>query len=316
MIQTTAALPAGDMHPPNQALQLEWFYMSFHKEDRAKYVESSRRLADEMLESLTEYFDNIFNSQVADGSLAKKCERQIKLCVRRKMRHELCKRYNEKVRQVTEQRYGGDGCHNKWPDKYRCSNFKWQDCGNRNRCDTYDKCDKKRDDKTPPDHSNKAFKPCSVHGPKNKHTSKECYKNPRNDKCQLQDKKRPHEAHHNNACYTSNDDELHSSTDTPVPSEDPASASSKSKKDHKDENYHLHVSKKLKAGCHVPCKSDHQRQRSEFQLSEKGKKRETPPTFLDNGLNFMDTVLMGLDSMDDVVLKGPDDVANPFDFTL
>jgi hypothetical protein len=38
------ALPAGDMHPPNQALQLEWFYMSFNQEDRAKYVESSRRL--------------------------------------------------------------------------------------------------------------------------------------------------------------------------------------------------------------------------------------------------------------------------------
>jgi hypothetical protein len=30
----------------------------------------------------------------------------------------------------------------------------------------------------------------------------------------------------------------------------------------------------------------------------------------------MDTVLMGLDSMDDAVLKGPDDVTNPFDFNL
>jgi hypothetical protein len=42
--------------------------MSFHKEDRAKYVESSRRLFEEMLESLAEYFDNIFNTEVADGS--------------------------------------------------------------------------------------------------------------------------------------------------------------------------------------------------------------------------------------------------------
>jgi hypothetical protein len=41
MIRMAEALPGGDMHPPNQALQLEWFYMSFHKEDRAKYVESS-----------------------------------------------------------------------------------------------------------------------------------------------------------------------------------------------------------------------------------------------------------------------------------
>jgi hypothetical protein len=211
-----------------------------------------------MLESLAEYFDNIFNSQVADGSLAKKRKCQIKQRVRREMRHELCKRYNEKVRQVTEQCYGGDGCHNKWPDKYRRSNFKWQDHGKRDRCDTYDKHDKKLDDKTPPDCSNKAFKPCSVHRPKSKHTSEECYKNPRNNKRQLQDKKHPHDAHHNNTCYTSDDDESPSSMDTLVPSEDPASASSKSEKDHEDENYHLHVSKKMKAGCHVPCKSDHQ----------------------------------------------------------
>ncbi len=80
--------------------------------------------------------------------------------------------------------------------------------------------------------------------------------------------------HHNKARYTSNDDESRSSMDTPVPSEDPASASSKSKKDHKDENCHPHVSKKMKAGCHVPCKSDHQWQRSKFQLSQKGKKEK------------------------------------------
>jgi hypothetical protein len=41
-------------------------------------------------------------------------------------------------------------------------------------------------------------------------------------------------------------------------------------------------------------------------LSQKGKKREMPPTFLDNDLGFTDTVLMGLDSMDDAALKGPD----------
>jgi hypothetical protein len=34
------ALPAGDMQLPNMVLQLEWFYMSFHSEDQAKYVES------------------------------------------------------------------------------------------------------------------------------------------------------------------------------------------------------------------------------------------------------------------------------------
>ncbi len=65
------ALPAGDMHPPNQVLQLEWLYMSFHKEDRAKYIKSGQRLSNETLESVAEYFKNIFNLEVADGSLAK-----------------------------------------------------------------------------------------------------------------------------------------------------------------------------------------------------------------------------------------------------
>ncbi len=47
--------------------------------------------------------------------------------------------------------------------------------------------------------------------------------------------------------------------------------------------------------------------------SQKGKKKETFPSFLDNDLYFTDTVLMGLSSID-ADLKRPDDVTNPFDF--
>jgi hypothetical protein len=65
MIPTVEALPAGDMHPPNKVLQLKWFDMSFHKEDRAKYLESSQHFSNEMLDSVAEYFENIFNLQVA-----------------------------------------------------------------------------------------------------------------------------------------------------------------------------------------------------------------------------------------------------------
>ncbi len=71
MIRMAEALPAGDMHPPNKVLQLEWFYMPFHKEDRAKYVKSSQGLSDKTLQSVAEYSKNIFDLQVADGSLAK-----------------------------------------------------------------------------------------------------------------------------------------------------------------------------------------------------------------------------------------------------
>ncbi len=71
----------------------------------------------------------------------------------------------------------------------------------------------------------------------------------------------------------------------------------------------------MKARRHVPCKSDHWWQSTTSQSNQKGKKGETSPTFLDNDLNFTDTLLMGLDSMD-ADLKGPDDVVNPFDFNL
>jgi hypothetical protein len=174
---------------------------------------------------------------------------------------------------------------------------------------------KKQEDRNPSDCGNKVFKPCSTHGPKSKHTSEECYKNPKNlNKHQTHDKKRQYEAHHNNAGYTSDNNELHISANTPVPSEDPASAFSKSKT-HEDENYHLHVDKKLKAGSHVPCKSDHQQHKGKSQTSQKGKKGEMPPTFLDDDLNFMDTILMGLNSMD-ADLNRPDDITNPLDFNM
>jgi hypothetical protein len=89
----------------------------------------------------------------------------------------------------------------------------------------------------------------------------------------------------------------------------------RAKKTHEGENYHLHIDKKMKAGSHVSCKSDHQQHGTKAQLSQKGKKGETPPTFLDDDLDFMDTVLMGLNSKD-ADLNRPDDVMNPFNFDM
>jgi hypothetical protein len=124
MIWTAEALPAGDMHPPNKSLQLEWFYMCFHKEDRAKYIESIRHLSNQMLKSVAEYFKNIFNLQVADGSLARKCKRQIEQCVRREVHHELHQRFDEKVRRVMERPHRGDDRHNRGGNKYYRHNYK------------------------------------------------------------------------------------------------------------------------------------------------------------------------------------------------
>jgi hypothetical protein len=90
------------MQPPNKALQLEWLYMSFHSEDRTKYVESGQRPCNKSLESVAEYSEYIFNLQVADGSLAKKIERQIEHHMKREMRQALRRQYNKKVCHITE----------------------------------------------------------------------------------------------------------------------------------------------------------------------------------------------------------------------
>ncbi len=96
------------------------------------------------------------------------------------MCHKLRKQYDEKVCRVMEQRHRGDSRHSRWGNKYYHHNYKWQDCNHSGCHSNYDKHKKKQEDRTPSDCGNKAFKPCSMHGPKSKHTSEECYKNPKN----------------------------------------------------------------------------------------------------------------------------------------
>ncbi len=66
-------------------------------------------------------------------------------------------------------------------------------------------------------------------------------------------------------------------------------------------------------GYRVPHKSDHQEHRRKSKLSQKGKKKETSPTFLYDDLDFTDIILMGINSID-TDLKRPDDVMNLFNF--
>ncbi len=62
MLRSAEALLAGNMPAPNDALKIEWFYMSFHQEDHNRYLESGQRLCDETLATVSKYFDNIYNS--------------------------------------------------------------------------------------------------------------------------------------------------------------------------------------------------------------------------------------------------------------
>ena len=60
-------LPEGDLEKPATSLSVEWFYMTFHRTDRAEYVRSGRKLCNEMLKLLAEYFESIYNSRLSEG---------------------------------------------------------------------------------------------------------------------------------------------------------------------------------------------------------------------------------------------------------
>ena len=102
------------------------------------------------------------------------------------------------------------------------------------------------------------------------------------------------------------------STDA-VPNDNKASASCDD--NNEDKNYQLHFDKKFEGRlccCGSLRKTDHRRP----SRVKRAKRKRRFLHFWTTISDFVETVLMGLDSMDGAVLKGPDDVTNPFDFNL
>jgi hypothetical protein len=72
MLHITKLLPEGDIPEPNATLQVQWFYMSFHCSDCAECVRSGRKLGDETLQALVEYFESIFLAPFSNGLIQRK----------------------------------------------------------------------------------------------------------------------------------------------------------------------------------------------------------------------------------------------------
>jgi hypothetical protein len=89
MLHITKLLPKGDIPKPNDTLQVQWFYMSFHCSDRAEYVRSGPKLNDETLQTLAEYFESIFLAQFGDGSIQRKHDNQLRAAAKRELCREL-----------------------------------------------------------------------------------------------------------------------------------------------------------------------------------------------------------------------------------
>ena len=56
-----------DLEKTAASLSVEWFYMTFHRSDRAEYVLSGCKLHEETLKSLSEYFESIYDSRFSEG---------------------------------------------------------------------------------------------------------------------------------------------------------------------------------------------------------------------------------------------------------
>jgi hypothetical protein len=88
MLCITKLLPEGDLPTPNATLQVQWFYMSFHCLDRVEYVCSGRKLSNETLQTLAEYFESIFLAWISDGSIQRKYNEQLCLAAKPELCHE------------------------------------------------------------------------------------------------------------------------------------------------------------------------------------------------------------------------------------
>jgi hypothetical protein len=254
MLRIAQMLPEGDIPTPNAALQVEWYYMTFHRSDRAEYLCSGRKLCDKTLASLAAYFESVFDARVADGSLRKLQDEQVRVQARNEYRHELQTRYHDKLKRLDNNKKR----ENSWRRDDHCAGGSHG--GKSRERSTY--LERKPDARGHGEHKTTheqaaKNKPCKVHGPESKHSYDECHSNPKNQRSANNNNynKRAHDAHYiNEREHESGTDSPQNTPRSPEYSDGEVSASAGASP---IENYHLdslHVPKKRRMGD-VPHKS-------------------------------------------------------------
>jgi hypothetical protein len=51
MLCITKELPLGERPPPSDKLGLQWYYMTYHRNDRLEYVQSGKKLSNETIDT-------------------------------------------------------------------------------------------------------------------------------------------------------------------------------------------------------------------------------------------------------------------------
>ena len=60
-------LPQGNIADPEEAQQLEWFYLTFPREHHQNYITAGRTLENDTMENLTEFMRIQRKSDIASG---------------------------------------------------------------------------------------------------------------------------------------------------------------------------------------------------------------------------------------------------------
>lgn len=216
-------LPAGNIADPSDELLVEWLYMSYHHNDRAKYVESGKCLDDETLDSLTDYFQAIWEQRRADGTLTRQEQQRDSNRASRSSaddrRRDSDRRRNDSRSTSRSSRERRDNRQDyrdrdRPRDRKSDTSYRGRESSNNSRSREASAASSKP----------KALngRPCPEHsrdGQPARHTWAECSRNPANQKGSADDR-RTHDAHHVDSGYRSDDSNRSgNSHHTPVPSD-------------------------------------------------------------------------------------------------
>ena len=69
MLRIAKLLLSGDILKPSDKLSLQWYYMSYHKNDREKFVLSRKTPDDETIESITTFFQAFFEQKKLNSTI-------------------------------------------------------------------------------------------------------------------------------------------------------------------------------------------------------------------------------------------------------
>jgi hypothetical protein len=196
LLRVVEPLPASDIVIPSAKLQAKWFYMTFHKTDHVEYVRSGRKLREETLQTLTEYFKSIYNTRMIKTTYSRSQHEKVQGDARQQARHKLQERYMCKMRHFASK------CRSGRPHTQRNNNYygsreirkgKERHYDRRNDRSDYKKSPQvyrknpqeynykrnpqERGSRKSPQEYKKGFSPCPLHGPQANHSYKECHQN-------------------------------------------------------------------------------------------------------------------------------------------